>query len=227
MRYFGLLELDEAVSQVNSAPFRFANFEIDVARHELRCAGKIIPIEPQVFDLLVHLIRNRNRIVSREELIDAVWKGRMISEATLSSRVSAVRRAIGDNGDDQLFVRTHHKRGFRFVGQVEDAAPDETVVTDRLLVATKVPDSLAQNNAAVPALALPDKPSIAVLPFQNRSGRFHSGILCRRGPTEDIITGLSRQRWFFVIARNSSFAFKDELSMYAKSRASLACGVCA
>ena len=75
MRYFGALESDEAASQVSSAAFRFANFEIDVARHELRCAGKIIPIEPQVFDLLIHLIRNRNRIVSREELIDAVWKG--------------------------------------------------------------------------------------------------------------------------------------------------------
>src|SRR6185503_13979179 len=97
MRYFGLLESDEAASQASSAAFRFANFEIDVARHELRCGDKIIPIEPQVFDL----IRNRNRIVSREELIDAVWKGRVISEATLSSRVSAVRRAIGDNGDDQ------------------------------------------------------------------------------------------------------------------------------
>src|SRR6185295_6222447 len=209
MRYFGALESDEAASQVSSAAFRFANFEIDVARHELRCAGKIIPIEPQVFDLLIHLIRNRNRIVSREELIDAVWKGRIISEATLSSRVSAVRRAIGDNGDDQLFVRTHHKRGFRFVGQVEDAGSYETVVTDRRPVATKVPDSLAQNDAAVPALALPDKPSIAVLPFQNMSGDPEQEYFAD-GLTEDIITGLSRQRWFFVIARNSSFAFKGE-----------------
>src|SRR5215475_2567101 len=207
MRYFGVLESDEAASQANSAAFRFANFEIDVARHELRCGGKIIPIEPQVFDLLVHLIRNRNRIVSREELIDAVWKGRVISEATLSSRVSAVRRAIGDNGDDQLFVRTHHKRGFRFVGQV---APYETVTPDRRPVAASGPEAWAHNNAVMPALALPDKPSIAVLPFQNRSGDSIQEYFAD-GLTEDIITGLSRQRWFFVIARNSSFAFKDEL----------------
>jgi DNA-binding response OmpR family regulator len=72
MRYFGVLDSDEAASQVNSAAFRFANYEIDVARHELRRAGKIVPIEPQVFDLLVHLIRNRNRIVSREELCGKV-----------------------------------------------------------------------------------------------------------------------------------------------------------
>lgn len=91
MRYFGALESDEAASQVSSAAFRFANFEIDVARHELRCAGKIIPIEPQVFDLLIHLIRNRNRIVSREELIDAVWKGRnhLRSDAQFARQRSA------------------------------------------------------------------------------------------------------------------------------------------
>ncbi len=208
MRYFGVLDSDEAASQVNSAAFRFANYEIDVARHELRRAGKIIPIEPQVFDLLVHLIRNRNRIVSREELIDAVWKGRVISEATLSSRVSAVRRAIGDNGDDQLFVRTLHKRGFRFVARVEDSAPCETFATDRPVI-TNIPESRPPDNG-VSALVLPDKPSIAVLPFQNRSGDSIQEYFAD-GLTEDIITGLSRQRWFFVIARNSSFAFKDDL----------------
>ena len=210
MRYFGVLESDEAASRANSAAFRFGDFEIDVARNELRCGSKILPIEPQVFDLLVHLIRNRNRIVSREELIDAVWKGRVISEATLSSRVSAVRRAIGDNGDDQLFVRTHHKRGFRFVGQVEDSPPYEMVAADRRPVAANDPEGWAHNNAAMPTLALPDKPSIAVLPFQNRSGDSIQEYFAD-GLTEDIITGLSRQRWFFVIARNSSFAFKDEI----------------
>ena len=204
MRYFGVLDSDEAASQVNSAAFRFANYEIDVARHELRRAGKIVPIEPQVFDLLVHLIRNRNRIVSREELIDAVWKGRVISEATLSSRVSAVRRAIGDNGDDQLFVRTLHKRGFRFVARVEDSAPCETLATDRAVI-TNIPENRPPDNV-VSALVLPDKPSIAVLPFQNRSGDSIQEYFAD-GLTEDIITGLSRQRWFFVIARNSSFAF--------------------
>ena len=212
MRYFGLLELDEAASQArDTSAFRFADFEIDVARHELRRGGKVVPIEPQVFDLLVHLVRNRNRIVSKEELVDAVWKGRAISEATLSSRVSAVRRAIGDNGDDQLLVRTHYKRGFRFVGDVEDAASPCGAVPVQQLTVDGNSASRAQDAASElpPALVLPDKPSIAVLPFQNRSGDpvqeyFADGL------TEDIITGLSRHRWFFVIARNSSFAFKDK-----------------
>lgn len=214
MRYFGL-ESGEAVSQArDTSAFRFADLEIDVARQELRRGSDLVPVEPQVFDLLVYLVRNRNRIVSREELIDAVWNGRAISEATLSSRVSAVRRVIGDNGNDQLLVRTHHKRGFRFVGRVDDAyQPYEMPAAPpgRQQAAAEDSEKRAQDAAAVlrPVLDVPDKPSIAVLPFQNRSGDpvqeyFADGL------TEDIITGLSRQRWFFVIARNSSFAFKGD-----------------
>jgi TolB-like protein/DNA-binding winged helix-turn-helix (wHTH) protein/cytochrome c-type biogenesis protein CcmH/NrfG len=99
--------------------FRFADFEIDLARQEMRCTGAIVHVEPQVFDLLVHLIRNRDRIVSKDELFDEIWQGRIVSEATLSSRISAARRALGDSGNDQSFIRTLHKRGFRFVGDVE------------------------------------------------------------------------------------------------------------
>jgi TolB-like protein len=215
MRYFGVSESDEAVSQAcDTSAFRFSDLEIDVARQELRRGKALVPIEPQVFDLLVYLVRNRNRIVSREELIDAVWKGRVISEATLSSRVSAVRRVIGDNGNDQLLIRTHHKRGFRFVADAEDTAPPcemPAAIAARQRSVTENSESGTQDATAAlrPALTLPDKPSIAVLPFQNRSGDpvqeyFADGL------TEDIITGLSRQRWFFVIARNSSFAFKAD-----------------
>jgi TolB-like protein len=100
--------------------FRFRDFEIDVARHELRRAGTIVHIEPQVFDLVVHLVRNRNRIVGKDELIDAIWQGRIVSEATLSSRISAARRALGDSGNDQGLIRTLYKRGFRFVGDVDE-----------------------------------------------------------------------------------------------------------
>jgi TolB-like protein/DNA-binding winged helix-turn-helix (wHTH) protein/cytochrome c-type biogenesis protein CcmH/NrfG len=106
--------------------FRFADFEIDIARHELRRASDIVHIEPQVFDLLVHLVRHRDRIVSKDELFDAVWQGRIVSEATLSSRISAARRVLGDSGNDQSLIRTVHKRGFRFIGNVDDddsAAP--------------------------------------------------------------------------------------------------------
>ena len=92
--------------------FRFADFEIDLARRELRRGGTTVHIEPQVFDLLVHLIRNRDRIVSKDELIEVIWHGRIVSEAALSSRISAARRALGDSGNDQSLIRTMYKRGF-------------------------------------------------------------------------------------------------------------------
>jgi DNA-binding winged helix-turn-helix (wHTH) protein len=99
--------------------FRFAEFEIDIARQELRRDGAIIHIEPQVFGLLIHLVRNRDRVVSKDELIDVIWQGRIVSDATLTSRISAARRALGDSGNDQSLIRTLHKRGFRFVAEVE------------------------------------------------------------------------------------------------------------
>jgi TolB-like protein len=184
--------------------FRFAEFEIDVARHELRRAKDLIQIEPQVFDLLVHLVQNCNRIVSKNELIDTVWMGRIVSEATLSSRISAARQAIGDNGAGQRLIRTYYKRGFRFVGSVDAglaAGP----------AAANAPQNSADSEffAAARSVMSSDRPSIAVLPFQNMSGD-HSQDSLADGLTEDIITGLSRQRWFSVVARNTSFSYRDE-----------------
>jgi TolB-like protein len=186
--------------------FRFGEYEIDLEQQELRREGAPVSIEPQVFDLLVHLVRNRDRIVSKDELIDAVWQGRIVSEAALSSRVSTARRAIGDNGDDQRLIRTLHKRGFRFVGQVDDDTSVPLAPADDENVTVQADPG---RDAEAKALALPDKPSIAVLPFQNMSGDPEQDYFAD-GLTEDIITGLSRQRWFFVIARNSTFAFKGE-----------------
>jgi TolB-like protein len=195
--------------------FRFAEYEIDVGRHELRRAGEVVPIEPQVFDVLVYLVRHRDRIISKDELIDAVWQGRIVSDAALSSRISAARRAVGDSGDDQLFIRTLHKRGFRFVGPVDDAvsaaAPADDPRPAQPAAGARDSRELAGDAEAkkASALPLPDKPSIAVLPFQNMSGDPEQEYFAD-GLTEDIITGLSQQRWFFVIARNSTFAYKGE-----------------
>ena len=196
--------------------FRFADFEINAARRELRRAGSIVHMEPQVFELLVHLVRNRDRIVSKDELIDAFWHGRIISEAALWSRISAARRALGDTGNDQTFIRTLYKRGFRFVGDVDDIsvpaakaggqrASAQAQANEAATAATLVPDAQPEG-APIP---LPDKPSIAVLPFQNMSHDTDQDYFAD-GLTEDIITGLSRQRWFFVIARNSSFTYKGQ-----------------
>ena len=193
--------------------FHFSDFEIDVARHELRRAGTLVQIEPQVFDLLVHLVRHHDRIVSKNELIEIVWGGRNVSESTLNSRLGAARRAIGDNGEDQLLIRTHHKRGFRFVGQIDnaDVRADAHIAipAQRLTAAGDLTPAQDDGDASTPELAMPDRPSIAVLPFRNMSGDPEQEYFAD-GLTEDLTTGLSRQRWFFVIARNSSFAYKGQ-----------------
>jgi len=186
--------------------FRFGAYEVDLVRQELRNAGASVPVEPQVFDVLAYLVRHRDRIVSKNELFDTVWQGRLVSDAALNSRISAARRVIGDNGNDQTLIRTLHKRGFRFIGDVQEAfaAPETGAPSDasRDDAPELVPD-------AMPAepLSLPHKPSIAVLPFQNMSGDPEQDYFAD-GLTEDIITGLSQQQWFFVIARNSSFTYK-------------------
>ena len=143
--------------------FRFTDFEIDIAQQELRRAGAIVHIEPQVFDLLVHLIRNRERVVGKDELIDVIWGGRFVSETTLSSRISAARRALGDSGNDQSLIRTAYKRGFRFVGKVDgdSSAPAVVAVETALpllggahdaatLVVTTEPPPLSDTSFAAP-----------------------------------------------------------------------------
>jgi TolB-like protein/Flp pilus assembly protein TadD len=187
--------------------FRFGEFEIDAARQELRQAGAPVHIEPQVFDILVYLVQHRDRIVSKDELIETIWHGRVISEAALSSRISAARRALGDNGNDQTLIRTLHKRGFRFVGEVDEGSAPAAVAAGPSPLPQAAAHDAVKLVPSAELLPLPDKPSIAVLPFQNMSHDPEQEYFAD-GLTEDIITGLSRQRWFFVIARNSSFTYK-------------------
>ena len=101
--------------------FLFDNYSLDCERRELRAQGAIVPVEPQVFDLLVYLIENRDRVVSKDDLIASVWSGRIVSDSTLDSRINAVRKALGDSGGRQQFVRTIARKGFRFVGEVNTA----------------------------------------------------------------------------------------------------------
>jgi TolB-like protein/Tfp pilus assembly protein PilF len=187
--------------------FTFGSCSIDCDRRELRRGGELVAIEPQVFDVLVHLIRHRDRVVSRDDLLADVWGGRIVSESTLSSRVNSARAAIGDSGDQQQWIRTIARKGFRFVGEVQERHSPAGVNAP---IPTSVERAHAEPAATAPASPrLPDKPSIAVLPFTNMSGDpeqeyFSDGI------TEDIITALSRLHWFFVIARNSTFAYKGQ-----------------
>ena len=175
--------------------YLFDNISVDTGRRELRQNGELRAVEPQVFDLLEYLIRNRDRVVSRDDLLVGVWNGRIVSESTMASRINAVRTAIGDNGEDQRLVRTVLRKGIRFVGAVrEEPSPEATTTV-----------TAAEQSRSV--LPLPDKPSIAVLPFTNMGGDTEQDYFAD-GISEDIITGLSKLRWFFVIARNSSFTYK-------------------
>jgi pimeloyl-ACP methyl ester carboxylesterase/DNA-binding winged helix-turn-helix (wHTH) protein len=104
--------------------FRFADCSLDVARRELRRGPHLIQIEPQVFDLIVYLIRYRDRVLSKDDLIEGVWGGRIVSDSTLTSRVTAARKAIGDSGDRQDLIRTIARKGLRFVGAVEEVSEE-------------------------------------------------------------------------------------------------------
>jgi TolB-like protein/Tfp pilus assembly protein PilF len=139
------------------------------------------------------MLQNRAHVVSKDDVLKAVWNGRIVSESTLTSHVNAVRKAIGDNGEEQRLIRTIARKGFRFVGEVSEMpAPDETA---------------APAADAAQVLALPDKPSIAVLPFVNLSGDPEQDYFAD-GMVEDFIAAFSRIGWLFVIARNSTFAYK-------------------
>jgi TolB-like protein/Tfp pilus assembly protein PilF len=183
--------------------FAFGDCEVDVDCRELRRAGKATHVEPQVFDLLVHLVEHRDRVVGKDELFHVVWNDRSVSEATLTSRISAARRAIGDDGQAQIYLRTVPRRGFRFVGTVQELGLIE-------MRGAASPDRASQPlGAMVGAHAEAEKPSIAVLPFTNLSGDVTQEYFAD-GIAADLIAGLSRVRWLRVIARSSSFSYKGK-----------------
>jgi TolB-like protein/Flp pilus assembly protein TadD len=173
--------------------YLFEDYTFDTERRELHRAADAVSITPQVFDLLEYLIRNRERVVSKDDLIKAIWNGRSVSDAALTTRLNAARDAIGDSGEEQRFIKTLPRKGFRFVGQVREAR--------------KVA-GLNPGDAPESVPALPD-PSIAVLPFANMSGDPEQEYFAD-GMVEEITTALSRFKGLFVIARNSSFTFKGK-----------------
>jgi pimeloyl-ACP methyl ester carboxylesterase/DNA-binding winged helix-turn-helix (wHTH) protein len=106
--------------------FLFGDYSLDVGRRELRRGQHLVDVEPQVFDLLVYLVRNRDRVVTRDDIFAAVWGGRIVSESTLSSRITAVRKAIGDSGEQQALIRTAARKGIRFIGEVSERTEGPT-----------------------------------------------------------------------------------------------------
>lgn len=167
----------------------FEDYALDTDRRELLRGTGMVAVEPQVFDLLLYLIKNREHVVSKDDLLASVWQGRIVSESALSTRINAARFALGDNGEEQRLIKTLPRKGLRFVGSVREE------------------QDVAETGSIKLAPGISDKPSIAVLPFANLSGDpeqdyFTDGIV------EDITTAVSRNRAFFVIARNSSFTYK-------------------
>ncbi|GAB3627398.1 DNA-binding response regulator [Pandoraea terrae] len=181
----------------------FDDCVLDLDRRELFRASLAVGIAPKVFDLLAYLADQRERVVSRADLIDHVWGGRIVSESTLASHINAVRKAVGDNGHQQRVIRTVARKGFRFAADVTQAKSLDGAGLPE-------PESARSVEVAESAPALPAKPSIAVLPFVNLSGDLEQDYLAD-GVVEDIIAALSRYRWLFVVSRNSSFTYKDRV----------------
>jgi DNA-binding winged helix-turn-helix (wHTH) protein len=178
--------------------YSFEDCVLDLGRRELTREGKLISVEPQVFDLLQYFIENRERVVSRDDLIAGVWNGRIVSESALSTRINAVRSAIGDSGEQQRLIKTFPRKGLRFVGAVsESEAPAQSMALPADPAKTSIPTEFG--------------PSVAVLPFTNMSGDPEQEYFAD-GMAEEIITALSRCNSLLVIARNSSFTYKGKVA---------------
>src|SRR5438552_14789161 len=170
---------------------RFGPFRLDLDRRELSRDGALVRLGSRALEILYQLVAAKGELVTKDELMDRVWPGVIVEDNAIQVHVSALRKAIDAGNEGPSYVVTVPGRGYRFVGGVSKEKMD------------------SEAGGEQPALALSDKPSIAVLPFTNSSGDPDQEYLAD-GISEDIITDLSRSRWFFVIARNSSFAFKGK-----------------
>ena len=167
--------------------YAFDGFEVDAAQFELRANGVPVPMEPQVFRILLFLIEARDRLVTRDDLFETIWKGRIVSDTALSSRIKSVRKALGDDGANQRYVRTMRGEGFRFVGQVEQSAPVPVPVEP---VTTTVSTVMS-------------RPLVGVFPFSCDHAEAEYLV---DGLAETLIAELAAWRWFPVRSRHASFA---------------------
>ena len=175
----------------------FGPFRLSFGRRELLKDGVVVPLGSRAFDLLAALVRRSGNVVSKDELLAQVWPGTVVEENNLQVQVSALRKALGEGSEGSRYLLTVPGRGYRFVGPVEPAAGP-------------APSPPLARQAAAPSaapLTLPDKASIAVLPFANMSGDPEQEYFAM-GMAEEILTALSRCTGLFVIARNSSFTYK-------------------
>jgi TolB-like protein len=180
--------------------YAFGSMELDLAKVELRDNGEPRAIEPQVFALIAYLAEHRDRMVSRDELFEKLWEGRIVSDSALASRIKSARRALGDDGRAQAIIKTVHGQGLRFVADVrvqhDRAAAGQPAVGDGPEMMT--PEASPET---------PSRPSIAVLPFRS-AGNAEGWSAIADGLPHELITELARLRWLFVVARGSSFRLR-------------------
>jgi TolB-like protein/DNA-binding winged helix-turn-helix (wHTH) protein len=183
--------------------YRFGPYELDLATVELRAGGEVVALEPQVFALIALLVENRERLVTKDEIIEKVWDGRVVSEAAVASRVKSARKALGDDGKSQKIIKTIHGHGYRFVAPARAARSAATGgVTD---LGDDHPSDSLQN--LVQRLDRMFRPSLAVLPFRFIGGDERYVAMATALPDE-LITDLARLHWLFVTARGSSFRLR-------------------
>lgn len=173
--------------------YQAEHFLLDTTSYRLIRDGSEYPIEPQVFDLIVYLIDNRNRVVLRDELLDKLWNGRIVSDGAINARIKLARSALGDSGKLQKFIKTIHRRGYQFIGEG--------------LISSK------SNNETKAGLrsgsGITNKPSIVVLPIEV-PGDDEGVLSIANGITEIIIANLSCYRELLVIDPESAFAYRTQ-----------------
>ncbi|MCR8915407.1 tetratricopeptide repeat protein [Marinobacter panjinensis] len=187
--------------------YQFDDFELDTDRFELSRGGVALATEPQVIELLVMLVQNRHRMLTKEEINERVWRGRIVSDSALSSRIKIARKLLEDDGRTQRYIRTVHKKGFRFIAPVQELDATDDTPASVAPLAPQTPE--AEPEPAPQSIGHSAKPAVAVLPFTNLTNDpgqeyFSDGI------TTDIISNLSKHRWLDVVARNTTFGFKGQ-----------------
>ncbi|MDA7088599.1 winged helix-turn-helix domain-containing protein [Pseudomonas sp. SA3-5] len=186
-------------------PYRFEEFEINIEQASLTRGDEEVALEPRAYALLLLLIRNRERVVSKDEIIEQLWQGRFTSDSAVTTCLKTLRKALQDDGERQRFIRTLRGRGFRFVAQVSEVLAESPVIVS--IESESPPDWSRIEVPDTQPSALQGKPSLIVLPLQNLGDDPFSALMSE-AMAHDVIQELSRLRWLRVIARGTAFRFR-------------------
>jgi TolB-like protein len=181
--------------------YRLGPFRLDTDRVELTGSLGTVALEPKAYSLLLLLLERRGSVLSKEEAIEAVWEGRFVSDAAVSTVVKSLRRALGDDGEAQGVIRTVRGRGWRLVAEVETLSPPAAAAAP---VSSSVDTA---KGAAVEPMVPSSQPRLAILPFRRLGTQGELAVVADAVPS-DLIAGISRLRWLRVVAQESSFLFR-------------------